>query len=169
MGIDNKDNIIISNKDKEINPKELTSFRELNPKELMSFREINSKELTFFREITKIKNNLKIKTQYNLSYFESYIYLIISLCQEIITVYDPNVIKVEFIGNKELKSNGGYIMLKGCILSDNDIGRIMSLENSRTPINKAINKMNKLGIIKIEKRLLYKDSKDYKRVIEINS
>lgn len=148
--IDNNIDIIVSNKDNSGNKdKILSNFKEI--KELQSY----------------IKNNLKIKTQYNLSYFESYIYLIISLCQEIITVYDPNVIKVEFIGNKEIKSNGGYIMLKGCILSDNDIGRIMSLENSRTPINKAINKMNKLGIIKIEKKLLYKDSKDYKRILEL--
>lgn len=148
--IDNNIDIIVSNKDNSGNKdKILSNFKEI--KELQGY----------------IKNNLKIKTQYNLSYFESYIYLIISLCQEIITVYDPNVIKVEFIGNKEIKSNGGYIMLKGCILSDNDIGRIMSLENSRTPINKAINKMNKLGIIKIEKKLLYKDSKDYKRILEL--
>lgn len=152
MSIDNKDNIIIDNN--------------IITTDSIDGIAISNKDS---REIIKIKNNLKIKTQYNLSYFESYIYLIISLCQEIITVYDPNVIKVEFIGNKELKSNGGYIMFKGCILSDNDIGRIMSLENSRTPINKAINKMNKLGIIKIEKKLLYKDSKDYKRILLINS
>ena len=148
--IDNNIDIIVSNKDNSGNKDKILS----NIKEI--------KELQGY-----IKNNLKIKTQYNLSYFESYIYLIISLCQEIITAYDPNVIKVEFIGNKEIKSNGGYIMLKGCILSDNDIGRIMSLENSRTPINTAINKMNKLGIIKIEKKLLYKDSKDYKRILEL--
>lgn len=118
-----------------------------------------------------IKKSLEIKNEYNLSYFEAYVLLIIMTYQEETDVFDPNLV-YKIVKNYELSNEltnvekkGKFITLKGCILTDNDIGRILGLGNSRTPINKAINKMKDLGILKIEKYQIYRDSKEWRRII----
>ena len=109
-----------------------------------------------------IKKSLEIKNKYNLSYFEAYVLLIIMTYQEETDVFDPNLVYKKV---KNIVKRGKFITLKGCILTDNDIGRILGLGNSRTPINKAINKMKDLGILKIEKYQIYRDSKEWRRII----
>lgn len=118
-----------------------------------------------------IRKSLEIKNKYNLSYFEAYVLLIIMTYQEETDVFDPNLVYKKV---KNIEKRGKFITLKGCILTDNDIGRILGLENSRTPINyelsneltnKAINKMKDLGILKIEKYQIYRDSKEWRRII----
>lgn len=120
-----------------------------------------------------IKKSLEIKNKYNLSYFEAYVLLIIMTYQEETDVFNPNLVyKIV----KNVEKRGKFITLKGCILTDNDIGRILGLGNSRTPINyelsnelanKAINKMKDLGILKIEKYQIYRDSKEWRRIINV--
>ncbi len=122
---------------------------------------------------SNIKKSLEIKNKYNLSYFEAYVLLIIMTYQEETDVFNPNLVYKKI---KNIEKRGKFITLKGCILTDNDIGRILGLENSRTPINyelsneltnKAINKMKDLGILKIEKYQIYRDSKEWRRIINV--